>query len=475
MYNSETRTKIVATIGPASSNIDTICNMIEMGMDVARLNFSHSSHETHLKNIQMIRTAEEKTGKRIGILQDLQGPKMRIGKVENDSITLWEGKEFIITTENLPVGNNQIVSTNFNEIISQATPGATILLDDGYIILEVIKVESHNVITKVIKGGKLSSNKGLIIPRTKSTTPAITEKDIDDLKFGIQNGVDIVALSFVRSEKDIIELRSMMKLYGKILPIVAKIERQESLEHLESIIKEADGIMVARGDLGLEIEAEKVPLLQKEIIRKCRFFGKPVIIATQMLESMINNPRPTRAEASDVANAVLDGADALMLSSETSIGKYPLESIDYMNRIIFEAEKDISFKTKSKQDTISLTSEIYDAIANAGTVLAEQINARGIIALTKNGFTAMNLAKYRPNVPIYAFTENPDVVRKLSFVWGVKSLYYPHNENEFSVNDLSDFIKNEKIGNSKDLFVVVACSSPSSKNSENQIKILRVI
>ncbi|ROL60603.1 pyruvate kinase [Bacteroidetes/Chlorobi group bacterium MS-B_bin-24] len=474
MPSSETRTKIVATIGPASSNIDILCRMIEKGLDVARFNFSHSSHETHLNNINLIRTAEEKTRKKVGILQDLQGPKMRIGKVENDSITLLDGQEFAITTENILIGNEKIVSTNHKEIISQASPGGIILLDDGYIILEIIKVEGNKVITKVIKGGQLSSNKGIIIPRTKSTIPAITEKDIEDLKFGLANGVDIVALSFVRSEKDIIELRTMMKLFGKVLPIVAKIERQESLEHLESIIAEADGIMVARGDLGLEIEAEKVPLLQKEIIRKCRYFGKPVIIATQMLESMINNPRPTRAEASDVANAVLDGADALMLSAETSVGKYPVEAVDYMNRIIFEAEKDISFKIKSKQDSISMTNEIYDAIANAATVLAEQIKARGVIALTKNGFTALNLAKYRPNVPIYAFTENLDIVRRLSFVWGVKSFCYPHKESEYSVADLSEFIKKNKIGKSKDVFVVASCSSPTSLNSLNQIKILTV-
>ncbi len=475
MQSSETKTKIIATIGPASSNVETLIQMVEKGFDVARLNFSHSTHDIHLSNISKIREAEERTGRKIGILLDLQGPKIRIGKVENDSVFLSDGQEFIITTETIPIGTNKIVSTSHLEITEEATPGSKILLDDGYIILETIKVEGNNIITKVIKGGNLASNKGIVIPGAKSKSPAITEKDINDLKFGIENGVDIVALSFVRSEKDIIELRTIMKLFGKILPIIAKIERRESLSRLEEIIRESDGIMVARGDLGLEIEAEKVPILQKEIIRKCRFHGKPVIIATQMLETMINNPRPTRAEASDVANAVLDGADALMLSSETSIGKYPVESVDYMNRIIFEAEKDFSFKTQIPAQAISLTHEIFDAIANAASVLAKQIEAKGIIALTKNGFTALNLAKYRPTTPIFAFTDNIDVVRKLSIVWGVKSYLYPHKENEYSITDLSEIINKEKIGNPGDIFVVATCSYSSNSNAENIVKILKVV
>ncbi|MFN3307117.1 MAG: pyruvate kinase, partial [Candidatus Kapaibacteriota bacterium] len=431
-------------------------------------------HQKHKQIIENLRRASKISGREIAILQDLQGPKIRIGKVENDAVALENGDIFVITTNEIELGNSKIVSTNHKNLPREATTGATILIDDGYIILDIIEVKETDVVTRVRKGGVLKSNKGLVIPRSKTIAPSITTKDIEDLKFGIENDIDLVALSFVRSSKDIVELRGMMKIYGKESPIIAKIERMEALENIDEIIQESDGIMVARGDLGLEIEAEKVPIIQKEIIKKCRYLGKPVIIATQMLESMITNPRPTRAEASDVANAVFDGADALMLSGETSVGSYPIESVDYMNKIIREAEREDFAGNYSKKGIVFQSSEIFDAIANASTLLSEQIKAKGIIALTKNGFTAINLAKYRPRIPIIAFTDSIQTVRKLNFVWGVESFFFPNSEDETDVNKIIDFIHRNKIGKSKDKFVLASCSPIYSPASNNLIRILEI-
>ncbi|ROL58206.1 pyruvate kinase [Bacteroidetes/Chlorobi group bacterium Naka2016] len=468
------KAKIISTIGPATESVDKIVQMIEKGMDVARLNFSHNTHSKYKEIIDNIRNASKKTGKEIAILQDLQGPKIRIGLVENDAVEIKNGGQLIITTEEIPIGNDKIVSTNHKALPSEVKPGMTILLDDGYIILVAEKVTDKEIVCKVQKGGLLKSKKGIVVPGTKSQAPSITEKDIEDLKFGLENGIDLVALSFVRSEKDIIELRAMMKVLGKVLPIIAKIERAEAIESIDNIIQEANGIMVARGDLGLELDAEKVPIVQKEIIRKCRYYGKPVIIATQILESMINNPRPTRAEASDVANAVLDGADALMLSAETSVGSYPIEAVDYMNRIILEAER-VEFQSNQFQkDLVFHSSEIFDAIANASTLLAEQIKANGIVALTQNGFTAINIAKYRPKIPIFAFTERIETVRKLAYVWGIESFLFPHTDYKTKIDDVVVFIQKNKIGKTGDKFVVATCTPIASPKSENSIKIIEI-
>lgn len=469
-----TKTKIICTIGPSSEKVETIQKLIEKGMDVARLNFSHNSHETHKQLIENLRSASKSYGKEIAIFQDLQGPKIRIGMVENDAVYLKNAEKFVITTNEIKVGNSKIVSTNHKNLPKEATVGANILIDDGYIILDITDVTETDVITKVRKGGILKSKKGIVIPRSKTIAPAITQKDIEDLKFGIENGIDLVALSFVRSAKDIVELRGMMKMLGKVLPIIAKIERTEALENIDEIIQESDAIMVARGDLGLEVEAEKVPIIQKEIVKKCRYFGKPAIIATQILESMISNPRPTRAEASDVANAVFDGADALMLSGETSIGQYPIEAVDYMNKIIHEAERQDFPINHFKKNIVLQSTEVFDAIANASALLAEQIKAKGIIALTKNGFTAINLAKYRPKIPIYAFTDNIETVRKLCIVWGVYSFYFPYSEFVSNVTYIVDFIQQNKIGKSKDKFVLASCSPVNAPTSNNFIRILEI-
>lgn len=474
MFRTETRTKIIATIGPATSSVESIAKLIEKGVDVVRLNFSHNTLKEHSNLIQNVRRASQKTGREIAILQDLQGPKIRIKNLKNGFVVLQDDSDFIITINDIPYGNENIVATNHTTLTEEVKIGSTILLDDGYIILKVTKIEDGNIHTKVIKGGKLSDNKGIVVPGAKSSASSISEKDLSDLKFGLENGVDLVALSFVRSERDIIELRTAMKLYSRIVPIIAKIERLEAVERINEIIAEADGIMVARGDLGLEADPERVPLIQKTIVQKCRYFGKPTIIATQMLESMINNPRPTRAEASDVANAVIDGADCLMLSAETSIGKYPIESVDYMNKIIREVEKDSNLHTSSKMDKIFTPNETWDAIARASCILAEQIKAEGIIALTKRGFTALNIAKYRPNVPIIALTESSDVVRWLSFVWGVEAFVLPEFNNANSNEQIKNFLKDKINAKQNENYVVATCSKPDEVKNENIIKILQI-
>lgn len=471
--SKDARTKIICTIGPSTRYKKILRQLIEKGMDVARLNFSHNTHSDHLNSIQMIRSVSQQIGKEIPIIADLQGPKIRIRTFEKGYAELKDNVEFIITTEDT-IGNDKIVSTNHLSLPNEVKIGSTILLDDGYIILKVTKVEPKNIYTRVVKGGKLLDKKGIVVPGVKSTAPSIGTKDLEDLKFALENGIDLVALSFVRSSSHIIELRSAMKAYGKIVPIIAKIERFEALQDITAIINEADGIMVARGDLGLEVEAEKVPILQKEILQKARYFGKPSIIATQMLESMISNPRPTRAEASDVANAVLDGADCLMLSGETSIGKYPIEAVDYMNRIILEAEKNSTFRLKYRIDQIEMTNQIWDAIARASCILAEQIKAKAIVAITKRGFTSINLAKYRPSAPIIALTESKEVVRRIGYIWGVVGI---------SVNGLSEDIKTDEIKSiltsnfnvrPADTFVVTSCGNPNDFTSQNMIKIVQL-
>jgi pyruvate kinase len=467
------QTKIICTIGPASSGVDNLLKLIDYGMDAARLNFSHGTHEIHLETIAQVREASKKAGKHIVILQDLQGPKIRTGKVENGSVFLNDGDEFIITVDEMEFGNSQKVNTSYKNLIKEVKVGNTILLDDGYIILSINSIKKNDIISKVVKGGYLKDNKGIIAPGSSSTAPSLSEKDLNDLKFGLDSGIDAVALSFVRSERDILELRTTMKIFGRVVPIIAKIERFEGYEDIDDIINEADGIMVARGDLGLEMPAENVPMLQKEIIAKCNIKGKPVIIATQMLESMIQNPRPTRAEASDVANAVIDQTDCVMLSGETSIGNYPFDAVDYMHRIIMTVE------TKFKVDNIKVEHidsnhkvDTCDALGKASYVIAEQINAKAIVCLTTTGSTVLNIAKYRPNMPIIAFTHEDFTLNKLTFVKGVT----PHLIDKYEhTNDIYGKIikhlNNYDYLQNGDYIVFVAGLSSENVFTDNIIKI----
>lgn len=470
------KTKIVCTIGPATDGIDNLLKLINSGMDAARLNFSHGTHDYHYKNIDDIRKASEITGKPIAILLDLQGPKIRIGKFENGFVKLDNGQEFTISTDESFLGNKEKVSTSYSKLSQELSPGNTLLLDDGYITLEVSKIIDNQILTKVIKGGILKDNKGIVAPGVPFSAPSMSKKDLEDLKFGLKSGLDAVALSFVRSERDILELKTAMKIFGSIVPIISKIERPEAITNIDSIIQESDAIMVARGDLGLEIPAEQVPLIQKEIIKKCNYQGKPVIIATQMLESMINNPRPTRAEASDVANAVLDGCDCLMLSAETSVGQFPYDAVQYMTKIISVVEQKFNPHKEALEIPSDIKQNISDAMAKASVVIAEQINASAIVAFTSSGFTAKNIAKYRPTTPIVVLTDNPNIQRRMqSFVWGVKALCIkPEFNQEDIFQNISEIIKNDKSIKSGDYIVFVAGLTAKKIMQDNLIKVFQV-
>ncbi|MFH1051394.1 MAG: pyruvate kinase [bacterium] len=470
------KTKIVCTIGPSTRGVKKLIKLVESGMDSARLNFSHGTHEDHLKNINDIRQASEITGKPVAILQDLQGPKIRTGTLLNGSAILENGQEFIITTDTNVHGNNKIVSTPYTNLKNELSAGNTLLLDDGYIILKVKKIQGNDIITEVIKGGILKDNKGIIAPGVSSSAPSLSQKDIEDLKFGLKAGIDAVALSFVRSERDVLELQTAMKIFGNTVPIISKIERPEAYANIDAIINESDSIMVARGDLGLEMPAEEVPVVQKEIIKKCNYHGKPAIIATQMLESMINNPRPTRAEASDVANAVLDGCDCVMLSGETSVGQFPNDAVRYMDKIIRVIEEKYVNRMNEFEIPKDIKQNISDAFGKASVVIAEQINASAIVAYTSSGYTAKNIAKYRPHQPIIVLTDSPQVQRRMeSFVWGVKAIIVP---SEFSHENIfeqfSGIVKHLGIINNGDHIVFVAGLTANKLMPENIIKVHQV-
>ncbi|MDQ1264989.1 MAG: pyruvate kinase [Bacteroidota bacterium] len=470
------KTKIICTIGPASSGTAHLVKLIEAGMDTARLNFSHGTYEQFNQYIEDIRQASAITGKPVAILQDLQGPKIRTGKVSAGGVKLDDGAYFIITTEFIEIGTAEKVSTTYPNLHRELTPGNTILLDDGYLILKVESIKGKEIHTKVIKGGLLKDNKGIIAPGAKSEAPSLSTKDFEDLRFGLNAGVDAVALSFVRSSKDVIELKTAMKIFGRTVPVISKIERSEAIDDIEAIIEESDAIMIARGDLGLEMPAEQVPVLQKEITLKCNYHGKPVIVATQMLESMLENPRPTRAEASDVANAVLDGADCVMLSGETSVGKYPFDAVGYMDRIIVGVESRFTpIRHEYEKPNMKLRN-LSDALGKASCVIAEQIGAAAIVPLTGSGYTAKNIAKYRPSVPIICLTDDEHIQRRMSsFVWGTRAVLVPSDltaEDIFS--KLGDFVINIESIEKGSFVVFVAGLSAGKVMPENMIKVYQV-
>lgn len=408
-------TKIVCTIGPASEKPETIKAMIQAGMNVARLNFSHGSHEEHGERIKNIRRAAEEMGKNIAILLDTRGPEIRLGDFANPPVILETGQQFILTTEPVP-GDGRRVTVTYKDLHRDVAPGDRILVDDGLIELKAVAVQGQEVICRVINGGKVSNRKGVNLPGVKINLPAVTEKDVKDIRFGIRQGVDFIAASFVRRVADVLAIRQLLEEEGANIDIIAKLESRECIDNLDEIINAANGIMVARGDLGVEIPAEEVPILQKQIIACCNQVGKPVITATQMLDSMIHNPRPTRAEASDVANAIFDGTDAIMLSGETANGKYPVEAVETMDRIARRAEKSMDRGLKVRTDGCNVTDIIGQAVCAAAT----QLNASAIVTATTSGYTAKMISRYRPpGAPIVAVTPDKGVQRRLALVWGV--------------------------------------------------------
>jgi pyruvate kinase len=412
------RAKIVCTLGPASSTAERIGELIDAGMNVARLNFSHGSHEDHAKMLQTVRAEADRRGKAVAALLDLQGPKIRVGKLANGQVELRPGAEFTITTEPC-VGDDKRCSTSYSLLPNDVKPGDTLLLDDGYLCLAVTGVGEREVRTVVVTGGVLKNNKGINLPGVEVSAPALSEKDRTDIGFALRHGVDYVALSFVRRAEDVIEAKRLLTVDNVSIPVIAKIEKPQALERLGEIIDAADGCMVARGDLGVELGPEKVPLWQKRIIEEVNKRGKIVITATQMLESMIAQPRPTRAEASDVANAVLDGTDALMLSGETASGQHPIEAVRTMARIIQEIESSAHYRAVLEvRDHLQLATST-NAIANAAMTAARAMKLKTIVAVSDSGGAGRLISEYRPEANIVCLTTDETTFRRLALVWGV--------------------------------------------------------
>jgi pyruvate kinase len=412
------RAKIVCTLGPASASPERIGELIEAGMNVARLNFSHGSHEDHARMLQVVRAEADKRGRAIAALLDLQGPKIRVGKFEKGQVELKPGAELTITTDTSVIGDEKRVSTTYSQLPMDVRPGDQILLDDGYLALAVTDVKDRDVKTVVVTGGTLKNNKGINLPGVEVSAPALSEKDRIDIGFALRYGVDYVALSFVRRPEDLIEAKRLLTVDQVSIPVIAKIEKPQALERLGAIIDVADGVMVARGDLGVELGPEKVPLWQKRIIEETNKRGKIVITATQMLESMITQPRPTRAEASDVANAVLDGTDAVMLSGETASGMHPIEAVRTMARIVDEIEKSVYYRSNIAVPEIELA-VTTNAIAHAAVDASRAMKIKTIVVVSESGGAARLVSEYRPEATIVCLTTNEVTFRRLALFWGV--------------------------------------------------------
>ena len=463
------RTKIVCTLGPASSSEEVITGLIRAGMDVARLNFSHGSHEYHRKLIEKVRAAALKEGKHIAILQDLQGPKLRVGLMENGAVELKEGQKLTITSDPIPFGTSQLIHVSYPTLSDDVAIGGEILLDDGNLELVVTGFEGKNVVTQVVVGGTLSTKKGVNLPNILTSTPALTEKDLADLAFGLSMNVDIVALSFVRSPKDVQQLVDLLKQATYQPMVVAKIEKPEALECIDDIIAISDGIMVARGDLGIEMRLSKVPAAQKRIISKSRRASKPVITATQMLESMIENVRPSRAEVSDVANAVLDGSDALMLSGETAVGAHPITVVEVMSRVIIEAEK-VLFEQQITRIRSTGNPTTTEAISQTAYFMAHEVNAKAIVCLTSSGSTARYIARHRPHVPLYAFTGDERVLGQLALSWGTKGFYIPfQSDTDEGIAMVHKVLKQHGLANTGDTVILTAGMPLPAKGRTNML------
>ncbi|WP_290664827.1 MULTISPECIES: pyruvate kinase [Ignavibacterium] len=465
------KTKILATLGPATSSVEQIKNLIYAGIDGVRLNFSHGDFnlfEEIFRNIYLA-CVDEKTP--LAVLIDLQGPKIRIGELAEPEIQIKEDDTIEITTEKIP-GTKEKISTTYKYLPRDAEIGNLILIDDGLIRLSIIEKTENSVICKVLNNGTLKPRKGMNLPGMKLSTPSITEKDYENLEFALKHRVDFIALSFVRSAEDVIELKNWLLMKGKDIPVIAKIEKKEAIEQIDEILKIADGIMIARGDLGVELPPQEVPVLQKSIIRKCNAAGKMVITATQMLESMINSPVPTRAEASDVANAVWDGTDVVMLSGETSVGKFPVRAVQIMNDILKKAEdhflnrKDIDFLIPEL-----LQEKLFDSVGRAVVAISHQINAQAIVVFTEKGRTARLISKYRPKAKIIAVSNNFDTMNNLSLHWGVIPIFSEKIDKEhIAIEEAKSSILNSGLAKSGDLLIFTAGAPYSEKSRTNWIR-----
>ena len=463
------RTKIVATIGPATESPQRIKELVKAGATTFRLNFSHGDHNEHSKRIQTIREVSKDLGVHIGILQDLQGPKIRLGTFKSGPITLSSGDKFSLTSKEVEC-NQDIATVTYKKLAAEVTAGSRILLDDGRVEMKVetVNIQDQTLHCLVTVGGVLSNNKGVNFPDVQLSVKALTDKDKDDLAFGLSLGVDWIALSFVRNPADMYEIKELIKNHGHSTPVVAKIEKFEAIDQIDSIIPLCDGVMVARGDLGVEMPAEEVPLLQKDLIRKANSLGIPIITATQMLDSMASSPRPTRAEVSDVANAILDGTDAVMLSNETAVGDYPVEAVMTMATIAKRIERDYPHRSIES----NLPSTIPNAISAAVSSITRQLNAAAILPLTKSGATAHNVSKFRPATPIIAITNEISVARRLQLVWGVTPLLIENQESTTKTFNLaSEWAQEMKILKGGDLVVQTAGTLTGVSGSTDLIKV----
>lgn len=471
------RTKIVATLGPASSTAEVLEEMIKAGMDVCRINFSHGAYDNVLSQINTIRELNKKLGTHTAILADLQGPKLRIGTVENNSVELIAGKEIYITTMEC-TGTAERVYITYPQFPKDVKAGETILIDDGKLLLKVVETNGKDEVKAVVMhGGILSSKKGVNLPNTKISLPCLTEKDIKDLEFALTQKVDWIGLSFVRSAADIIELKHLIQNFDHTVKtkVVAKIEKPEAILDIDNIIKETDAIMVARGDLGVEVPMQEVPVIQKMLVRKCLEASKPVIIATQMMESMITNISPSRAEVNDVANSVMDGADAVMLSGETSVGNHPAKVVEAMTKIIEHVESKVDiYNRDNAAPEVDLHNNrfISDSICYTAAKMAQRTKAAAIVTMSHSGYTAFKLASHRPKANIYVFTDNYSILTTLNLVWGVHGFFYDKNiSTDHTIADIKLILKNKGCVKQNDLIINIASTPISEKGKSNMIKL----
>jgi pyruvate kinase len=470
-------TKIVATVGPASNNYDSLLELAKTGVNVFRLNFSHGTHEDHLAVINHITYINEKYGFHVGILADLQGPKLRVGEIENNALDIKPDDILTFVNEKC-VGNMEKIYMSYAEFPTDVKVGEKVLVDDGKIVLEVVETnEVDTVKLKVIFGGILSSRKGVNLPNTKVSLPSLSEKDLRDLDFILTQPVNWIALSFVRSSKDVKQLRELIDAKGHPAKIIAKIEKPEAIDKIDKIIKASNGIMVARGDLGIEMPIEQVPGIQKMIVQKCLQRARPVIVATQMMESMVTNPSPTRAEATDVANAVLDGADAVMLSGETASGKHPVKVVEYMTKIIQEAEK--NFQIGSRRPFIAPSSGVFlsDVVCLSAVQTAEGVKAKAILGMTSSGYTAFKVSSYRPDkdIEIIIFSDKMHMLSTLNLVWGVRCYYYDRfTTTDETIEDVIQILKNDGQLNPGDIIVNTGTMPLKMRNLTNMMKVTRI-
>lgn len=469
------KTKIIATIGPATSSKEILKEIIAKGVNICRINCSHGSYDDHQKVIENIRALNEETGSNVGILVDLQGPKIRVHEVENNGVELVSGNEIVVSI-NKVLGTSERISINYKDLPKDVKPGEQILLDDGKLVLEVVSSNSiDEVICKIVHGGILSSKKGVNLPNSKLSLPSLTEKDLEDLQFALRNHVEWIGLSFVRSARDIIELKHHVLVAQSNARVIAKIEKPEALTQIDDIIYECDALMVARGDLGVEIPLEQVPVIQKMLIRKCLLSAKPVIVATQMMESMITNISPTRAEVNDVANAVLDGADAVMLSGETSVGKFPVRVIEIISQIVTEMEKQETIYNKEELPLKNQSRFISDSICFNACRLSQRVEAKAIITMTFSGYTAYKVSSQRPKSPILVFTSNKRIMAQLSLVWGVKCYFYDRMvSTDHTIADIIYLLKKDGVVQLGDYVVNIASMPIEEQGKTNMVKLSQV-